>query len=491
MSRWVSLSKAARLAAISRTELQEQIRNGQLESFEGQVDLDALSRLLPQAELEHDASLSEQMNEAVESALLRARYVKLSQLTLPDSPTLAKRITALSRELSTLRAELKRYRGAIDELKQRITERGAQGGAFAAELERWLELALTSAPTAADGNALQLRESFLRVVAAHVELTPSGHDFFVFGSDSLLDAAIKSGFPVKYGCSDGSCGLCAARRISGEVGQLREPLLPMSPEDIERGMLLTCCHTAVSDVVLEIQEGSSSRDIPLQRISARIRRRDAPARGLKAELIILDLKPATAQRFRFLAGQRARLRIGGGDGGDHPIASCPCDATTLQFHLRRGEPALEPLFQAPLPEGLEIGVEGPVGALTLPEAASRLLFIALEDGFAAIKGVMEQAVALDRIEQIELIWLASPGGHYLNNLCRAWDDALDHVHCRLGTLELEQLEATLGTMIEDQKEEREGRSIFIAGPAALIDRAKRALIAAAIPETQIHTQQHD
>jgi CDP-4-dehydro-6-deoxyglucose reductase len=72
------------------------------------------------------------------------------------------------------------------------------------------------------------------------------------------------------------------------------------------------------------------------------------------------------------------------------------------------------------------------------------VFIAEGIGFASVKGLIEHAMALDVAEKIFLFWIAdSEDTHYLNNLCRAWNDALDN-------FEYVPLKATSGDNLEDQ-----------------------------------------
>ena len=49
MERYVDIWRAARLAGVSRAEIQERIAEGELESFEGRVDVAGLRRLYPDA----------------------------------------------------------------------------------------------------------------------------------------------------------------------------------------------------------------------------------------------------------------------------------------------------------------------------------------------------------------------------------------------------------------------------------------------------------
>ena len=66
-------------------------------------------------------------------------------------------------------------------------------------------------------DALTIMDDMLKVVSAHVTVRPSGHEFFVDGRDTLLQAGLKAGLKLNYGCGNGTCGLCKARVISGEV----------------------------------------------------------------------------------------------------------------------------------------------------------------------------------------------------------------------------------------------------------------------------------
>ncbi|MCK7580126.1 MAG: 2Fe-2S iron-sulfur cluster-binding protein [Chromatiales bacterium] len=52
----------------------------------------------------------------------------------------------------------------------------------------------------------------MRVMVAHVHLLPSRHEFFVEGSDTLLEAALRAGLALNYGCSNGNCGAVPGAR---------------------------------------------------------------------------------------------------------------------------------------------------------------------------------------------------------------------------------------------------------------------------------------
>ena len=58
-------------------------------------------------------------------------------------------------------------------------------------------------------------------MTARVRILPSRHEFTAEGNDTILDAALRSGLALDYGCSNGNCGLCKAHVVSGETSKLR------------------------------------------------------------------------------------------------------------------------------------------------------------------------------------------------------------------------------------------------------------------------------
>jgi CDP-4-dehydro-6-deoxyglucose reductase len=118
----------------------------------------------------------------------------------------------------------------------------------------------------------------------------------------------------------------------------------------------------------------------------------------------------------------------------------------LQFHIAmdKRDPVSAYLAESARVNDL-LALEGPVGSFVLNEnSPNPLVFIAEGIGFASIKGLIEHAMALDVAEKIYLFWVAdSEAANYLNNLCRAWNDALDN-------FEYVPLEAAIGENLQNQ-----------------------------------------
>lgn len=270
-------------------------------------------------------------------------------------------------------------------------------------------------------------EVFLRIMSAQATILPSGHEFFIEGSDSILDAGLRGGLALNYGCSNGNCGLCKMRLVSGETRKTKPHDFTLTETEKGLGYLLSCCHTAVTDVVLEADEASGTSDIPMQTISLRVKKTEHQ----DSSTVIVNTKTPRTSRLRFLAGQKVTLSIDNIGSKTCFIASCPCDDMNIQFHIDPGgNDAISRYFSTNAKPNDSVTLTGPTGTFTLNEdSPNSLVFIAQGNGFAPIKALIEHAMALDCAEEIYLYWISDiEPNHYLNNLCRSWQDALDNFH---------------------------------------------------------------
>ncbi len=427
MPQLLSLSRAARLVGVTRGALQKKIKSGELSTFEGRVSLSDLLRAYPEAEVRMEAdSMLERVEQIKDNALTK---VAPNRVILPDAQVLATRVTSLSQELAEAKAQLGQYSSLIESLKQRLGElTKAQDGALRQDINSlitWLFHELQEQPPASEFPAkLLMKDSFLRVMAAHIRILPSNHEFFLEGSDTILEAALRAGLALNYGCSNGNCGLCKAKIISGEIKKVRPYDYAIGAAEKAQGYALLCSHTAVTDLLIEASEAGSASDIPLQQIATRVKKSER----LTDDIVLLHLQTPRTKRLRFLAGQHAALEVTGGLTDSFPIASCPCDDRNLQFHVQKmpDNPFSDYVFTR-LKNTDVVSLEGPKGEFVLQEDSPRsIIFLAYDTGFAPIKSLVEHAMALDVAELMHLYWIAEEKRHYMHNLCRSWTDALDN-----------------------------------------------------------------
>jgi len=468
MPRLLTLSRAARLVGVRRGALQSRIRSGELAAFEGMVSAEDLLRVYPQARVEDHSGL--ERFEAIKDTAFAQR---MRERLLPSAEVLVARLTELGRERAQVQAQLEHYRGIVEQLQAKLREQGDTS-----DLLAWLQQRLE--PAAQGGQPLLAQESFLRIMTAHVQVKPSGREFFVDGNDSLLEAALRAGLSLDYGCSIGSCGKCKARIFSGQVHRTRHSDYVLTAAEKNAGVVLMCCNTALTDLVMEAREAHGAGDMPLQTIDARIK----SVSPLGDDVRLLHLQTPRSDRLRFLAGQSATLSLADGGSASLPVASCPCDDRNLQFHIRRrtGDAFAERVFGGL--KGVDaVRVEGPRGEFVLDEASHRpLIFIACESGFAPIKSLIEHAMALDAAESLHLIWIArDAGGHYLDNLCRSWGDALDNFHY---TPIVSDDESAPQQALQDHPRLAEC-DVYVAGPAPWASAAEFQLLEQGLPRAQL------
>jgi len=260
-----------------------------------------------------------------------------------------------------------------------------------------------------------------------VQLESGQESFHAEAHESILDAAIRAGVPLNYGCCNGNCGSCKARIVKGSTRLIRNHDFVIREAEKIQGYALMCSTACQSDVVIEADVAAKATDIPIQDLRVKVRKIDR----ISDELAIITTQVPRTVRLRFIAGQYIQVCDDQGRSHDYAIASCPCDEKRLEFHVRKLE---EDAFSSMVFENLSIGdwlnIQGPYGDFIINEIKDNpVIMIAFDTGFAAIKSLLEHLTAQDSERLIYLYWLAcGVDGLYLDNLCRSWDDALDQMH---------------------------------------------------------------
>ena len=422
MSHLLPLSRVAKLTGMTRHALQEMIRSGALNTFDGMIELNELLRAFPETMWEDDAEYR-RVTEIKE----RAFGKRVFERALPDQEVLAARLFELGNEYAATKALLMHYRQVLSWLDEKIDEieedQSTETRHALHTVRAFLVRHLAEIPSdAAKIQAVIAQESILKIMSAHVTIQPSGHEFFVEGNDTLLEAALRAGVSLNYGCSNGNCGECRARLISGEVKKVHAHDFVLSQAEKDSGVILLCSCAAVNDVVIEASVAGTS-DIQVQKLDAKVKSVEV----FSPQAAALHLLAPRSQRLRFLAGQTIRLSAQG-VSGQYAIASCPCEERHIEIQLLRkpGDTFSELLFSG-LKALDSVEVEGPYGEFVLEDASERpVIFLAFGVGFAPIKSLIQHAMSLDLAESIVLHWIADEAGHYQDNLCRAWADALDN-----------------------------------------------------------------
>lgn len=315
-----------------------------------------------------------------------------------------------------------------------------------------------------------------------IRLLPSQREFDQRPNESILEAALRGGIALNYGCHSGTCGKCIARVVSGAVIKVSYSDFPLTEAERLQGTVLLCCNSATADAVLEVREAEGSADISLQTIDLRVRKLEI----LSADMLLLHLRTPRSNTLRFLAGQRAQLAFGSGVTRRLSIASCPCDSLNLQFHIPAAD--LELYTRArQLCNNDTVKLHGPFGGFVFEEHSGRpSLFIAYGAGFAPVKSLLEHTLSLEREQAVHLLWLAAPHGHYMHNYCRALGDALDNVH--YSPLLIEGAGQDVLAQALDSIENIRDFDVYLAAPGEALARARATLITRGVAAPRIFSE---
>lgn len=254
-----------------------------------------------------------------------------------------------------------------------------------------------------------------------VKIEPSGHHFTVDEDESVLDAGLRQGVNLPYGCRDGACGACLGKLKAGQVSYPDGPPIALSEEDEEQNMAIFCQAHAQSDLIIESDEVENSSDIQIKTLPCRI----SELRRLNHDVMLVTLKLPEADRMQFMAGQYIDFLLEDGRKRAFSLANAPHEDKDLELHIRHVENGR---FTGQVFESLKVKdmmrIEGPYGQFFLREDSDRpIIFMAGGTGFAPIKGIIEHALAAGIARPMQLYWgVRQREDLYMHELAQQWAD---------------------------------------------------------------------
>ena len=261
-------------------------------------------------------------------------------------------------------------------------------------------------------------------VSYQVTLKTSGKQFTVNPDENLLEAALRQGINLPYGCKNGACGSCKGKRLEGQVSHGQHSENALSKADETAGGILFCCAHPQSDLLIEAREVQGSGDIAIRKVPCRVNTISKPSN----DVAILKLQLPASERFQFLAGQYLEFLLKDGQRRAYSIANAPEQEGPLELHIRHlpGGLFTDFVFGTVTPALKEKDIlrfEGPLGSFFLREDSKKpIIFVAAGTGFAPIKSIIEQMQAKKIHRPIHLYWGGRrPSDLYLDDLCKSWE----------------------------------------------------------------------
>ena len=252
-----------------------------------------------------------------------------------------------------------------------------------------------------------------------VTIQPSGHAFTVRKTESVLDAALRQGIILPYGCRNGVCGSCLGPVLSGTVRYPGDPPPALAAIPDTEGKALFCQARPASDLVIGVREIEAVQDIEIRTMPCRVARLE----HLASDVIRIYLKVPAAQRLQFLAGQYVNILLKGHAPRAFSIANAPHDDEFIELHIRyvEGGYFTDQVFHQ-LREKALLRLQGPLGTFFLREDTGRpAILVGGGTGFAPLKGMLEHAFEIGLRQPLHLFWGARARQDlYLDDLPRSW-----------------------------------------------------------------------
>lgn len=252
-----------------------------------------------------------------------------------------------------------------------------------------------------------------------VTLQPSGHQFTVGDDETVLEAALREGFALPYGCRNGACGACKGTVVSGELDYGQHSPTALKDDEKSQGRALFCRAKPLSDLVIEAKEIGAAKDIVVKTLPCRVEKLDKRA----DDVMVVKIKLPASERLQFLAGQYIDFQLKGGRSRSYSLANPPHDDALLELHIRHvvGGLFTDQVFST-LKERDILRLKGPLGSFFIREDSDKpMIFIAGGTGFAPIKGMLEHAFAEHTDRELVLYWgVRSLKDLYMAELPQQW-----------------------------------------------------------------------
>ncbi len=252
-----------------------------------------------------------------------------------------------------------------------------------------------------------------------VTLQPSGHQFSVNEDESVLDAALREGYALPYGCRNGACGACKGTVLSGRLDYGAHSPSALKDAEKAQGRALFCRAKPLSDMVIEAKEIGAAKDIVVKTLPCRVESLEQRA----DDVMVLKIKLPANERLQYLAGQYIDFQLKDGRSRSYSLANPPHDDALLELHVRHVPGGLftDQVFSSLKARDI-LRLKGPLGSFFIREDSDKpMIFVAGGTGFAPIKGMLEHAFAEHSDRELVLYWgVRSLKDLYMAELPQRW-----------------------------------------------------------------------
>ncbi len=243
-----------------------------------------------------------------------------------------------------------------------------------------------------------------------IRLMPSGRESLCRPGQTLLDAAIRSGMTVPYGCRHGTCASCKAKVLEGDYELMpRVSEFALMSFERDEGYILMCSTLPQGDMVVEVDEEDVEPGIEIFPITD-FRAEIVSNVAVTPDIHVLRLKLKQPGDVVYTAGQYFEFNIPGlPETRAYSMATTYSCGNTMEFHVKRVPQGVGSNFLCDLVKGASVTGSGPYGRMQLGSRERNLIFVAGGSGLAPIKALVEKVFSEDFRKEAWLFYGARTG----------------------------------------------------------------------------------
>jgi len=325
-----------------------------------------------------------------------------------------------------------------------------------------------------------------------IRVPASGHEFFAEENETILQAALKQGIGLPYGCRNGACGKCAGEVISGQTEYDIDALCSQAKKEQQDGKTLFCQARAVSDLEIKVREIIKSTDIEFKTLPCRLEKLEL----LTHDVMKLLLKLPETERLQFMAGQYLDILLKDGKRRAFSIANAPHDDDYIELQIRHvpdghfGDFVFDGLKEKTL-----MRIEGPLGNYFLREDSDRpIILMGGGTGFAPLKSMLEHVFFTKLDRPIHLFCgVRSKRDLYMDEMVRSWLSQYPNLKYTAVLSEPtaeDNWQGETGFVHESvvsHYPDLSGFDVYLSGPPPMIKAGMDLFYEKGLPETQIYS----
>lgn len=323
---------------------------------------------------------------------------------------------------------------------------------------------------------------------SRVRLAPSGTTFEAGENEALLNAALRQGVSLRYGCRHGNCSSCKYRVTEGDVDFGNASPYSLSEREREDGWALLCCARALSDLEIEVPEDPSDRLRPVicpAELAATVAANERVSRSLHRLRLRLD-RPMV-----FYPGQFLEVEVPGraGEWRSYSMASSPSHENEVDLVILEIPGGLFSGRLDTLAPGDPLRLRGPYGTSYLRDGGEPILLVAGGSGIAPMLSILEFAAEESDPRPMTFFYGARTAADLpLQDRIAALQARGSNVRYRPAlsepteTCEWKGRVGMIAQVIQRDLEDASGFDAYICGPPPMCDTVSLILAAKGLPD---------